>query len=92
MINNAELTTGEINNSMLKNSKNTQLSHDSKKKTLSENNQKFSFKNIFDKNNSKDIKRINNDISGASENKILTETSLLPRNGNIYPDNYDVKK
>ena len=93
MINNAELTTGEVDNNKLNESKNTILSHDSsKKKTLSETNQRFSIKNIFDKNNNRPINKINNDIGGASENKILTDTALFPRNGNIYPDNYNVKK
>ena len=93
MINNAELTTGEVDNNNLNESKNTILSHDSsKKKTLSETNQRFSIKNIFDKNNNRPINKINNDIGGASEIKILTDTALFPRNGNIYPDNYNVKK
>ena len=93
MINNAELTTGEVDNNKLNESKNTILSHDSsKKKTLSETNQRFSIKNIFDKNNNRPINKINNDIGGASEIKILTDTALFPRNGNIYPDNYNVKK
>ena len=89
MINNTELTTGEVNNK-LKDSKITQMSNDSsKKKTLSESNKRYSFKNIFEKNNTKQINKINNDIS---ENKILTETSLFPRNTNIYPDDYNIKK
>ena len=81
MINNAELTSVEINNS-IRFSRSTQSQESLSENSQNESNHKLSIKEPTDKKD-KNIETNNINNTSASESKILTDVRLFPKDNNI---------
>jgi len=91
MINNTELTTGEVSNSNLRLSTNTQNTNNSPQQNIiSESNQRLSIKDIFEKKKNNNLKEESN--INTSENKILSEPKLFNQDNILNISNNNQKK
>ena len=84
MINNAELTTGKVNDSKLK----TSYSKVSIRNPLYDSNQKLDMSNILDSNNPK----TSNNSMNTTENQLLNQNSLFPKDTKENIINHNLKK
>ena len=85
MIDNAELTTGDVGNIKLKVSKNTYTSG-SIRNSFSESNSKIHINDIIEKDNPKSVINNNNTYNLSENNQMLPEDSLFPK-GNKFKYN-----